>query len=1081
MSFKYKGLIKFNQDFNKSTNILYDKENCNNYILTTSAINTLRVLFDKASNNSLSIIGPFGCGKSSLLLYVDTLLSDTKYSKKCEKKLSLENPKLHRQFYEYKKNKNFFKIKIVGEYISFKTQFKNVILGFKELKQTIALLKHEEYQLSKALYVMSGEIEELGYTDIMLSIDEFGKFIEFSLEDNSPSDIFELQTISEFVNKRNNWKLIISLHKTFKEYTLIDYSLMTYTEWDKIQGRFENIVFRDDYYEMLNVFKEAIVSDEKSIYIKEARKHIAKICKDKAFSEQINNQKILSLFSSICPLHPYSALIIAELFTKYFQNQRSIYSFLFSSEANSFQEFIDKEFEKYELYLLADLYNYVRYLLKIYNILLPDEELWYLSERRLKDNKIKNEIQKDIVKTIALLNAFKLNYTILPDKRHLLLSLVSRYTQNQIAENLNELEKNNILVFQEQSQAYSLLENSNIDINKEIKKLLSQNTNFDYEKNINELMLNKRVLARRFFLTYGLEKYFEKVYILDDTDKIKEPYKIFLIAEEKKDFLHEIMTKNLKSIFVFIKNHNKLKSLSKRIIILKHIQEENREKTSIETQNIIDEMIFDSTKSFEDNLKRNIEKSYIYFGNKKYKYDHKVSQNIMSNVMEVSFKHTPKINNYTLNHNRGKNTSIVKLLFEAMLEKHSEKDLGIEKMPAQKALYLSVIKPSGIHQKVKNSYILSEPTSEDFQQIWKSIKDFLNNKVSLDSLVKHLSQEPFGLEESKALFVISLFIIVHKDFINIFQDNTYKYDVNVDLIINMWKASKKYKLQFINLSKNELKLFEAYMKIISDISDLAYSKVKVTAMTKVLFTKINMLSDFAQTTQNISKKAIALRSTLFSMKEPTQAYFEDIPKALGYKSIQNMDIDKYILDFKTAFNEIALSYKKIIVDLEKFISQKFVLSSSSFPYNNELVKYANKLSSIDGLEKNINAMTRAFVQSNSLIELINSLAITLIKKEIERCSDRDLGELKSMLEKYSKEILGKLELIDIAKNRKNIRKVSLESFAEGFNKIITVDDKKIGTITKEAENMKKLIPSSYTADEKIYLISQLLKEELENE
>lgn len=1081
MTFNYKNHIKFNREFDKSTNILYDKEDCNKYILTTSAINTLNILFSKQNANSISVIGPFGCGKSSLLLYIDTLLSNSNNSKKCAKKLSDENEQLYKQFSNYKKGRKFFKLKIVGEYMSFKSQFKNAILELKELKKTIGLLKNNEYQVSKVLSTMSDEIKELGYSDVIFSIDEFGKFIEYSLEDNNPSDMFELQTISEFVNRRKNWKLITSLHKTFKEYASSNHTLITYSEWDKIQGRFEHVVFRDDYFEMLNVFKEAIILDEKSECIKGVRKHIKKICQEKGFEKQIGNKKILDLFSDICPIHPYTALIIAELFTKYFQNQRSIYSFLFSNEPNSFREFIGKEFKNYTLYTLSNLYDYIKYLLKIYNILLPDEELWRLSEQKLKDGHVENEIQKDIIKTIALLHTFKINYTVVPSEKHLALSLEGIYTEKEIKANIDALKKSNIIIFQEQSQSYSLLEDSNIDINKEMKNILSQNANFNYEKEINDLLIYKKIFVKRFFLTYGLKKQFEKIYILEDKEKTKEPYKIFFIAKEQKKQFNEIMKSNDKSIFVFTKNHNKLKTLSKEIISLKYIEKENKEKLSLETKKNISDMIFDRTISFENVLKADIEESIMCVGTEKYVYSPKVLQNLMSGILEKCFTHTPIINNYTLNHTENKNTSIVKLLFNAMLENPYKEYLGFTKMPAEKALYLSVIKPTGIHIKSKDCYILSEPSRDDFKPIWNAIKTFLHKKVALDNLIEYLSKEPFGLDRSKALFVISLFIIVNKESVSIFQDNTYKYNTHIDLIINMWKASKKYELQFVILNDDELKLFKAYMKATSDITDFTYSKTKITVMTKIIYTKINSMPKFSKTTQQISKKAKSLRSILISAKEPIETFFNEIPKALGYKSIQNIDEDKYMMEFKTTFNEIALSYKHTLVELEKYIANKFMLSTSLFPYNNELTSYANKISSVSGLEKNINSILRSFIYSDSLQELLNSLSITLVKKEIEECTDRDLEEFKNMIDKYSKRILEKLELIDIAKNKKNVRKVSLDSFAEEFNKIIAIDDKKIGIITKEAENMRKLIPSSYTADEKIYLISQILKEEFENE
>lgn len=1082
--FNYKNSVKLNQKFNKSVNIIYDDEDCSQYILTTSALNVLKYLFKEQSNNSISIIGPFGSGKSSLLLYINTLLSDLNNAQKCLDKLSSSNSLIYKQFVQYKEKKKFLKIKIVGEHISFKTQLKTSLSANDELKKTIKYLKdNDQYQVSTVLDILSKEAKQLGYSDVFFSIDEFGKFIEYSLEDIESNDIFELQTIAEFINTKKNWKLIVSLHKTFREYSSIDGSSVSYSDWDKIQGRFENIVFKDDYFEMLNIFKETIISDDKYVEIKETKKTIEKISSDESFTKQISTKDTLEIFEHICPIHPYSVLVIAEIFTKYFQNQRSIYSFLFSSEPFGFQEFLDTDFEKFELYDLTNLYDYVSYLLKIYTILLPDKEIWYLSEYRIKDSRIKNNIQKDIIKTIGLLHTFKLNLTVIPSVEHIVLSLIDKYEEDAVKSNFVYLEENNIIVFQEQTQSYSLLEDSNIDINKEMKNLLSQNINIDYEKKINYLVSKDHIIAKRFFATYGLEKSFQKEYVGKDLKKLKESYKIFLLANYT-DEIKNLLSKNKKSIGVIIKNHSKLDELVKKIEILKYINEQHQEKISKDTHEIINNMMLDYVHTLESLITKDIEESEIIYQNNTCAYTSKKLQELLSNIIEVNFNKTPIINNYTLNHtinSKGTNTTIIKFLFKKLLTDYDKKDLAFEKFPAEKALYLSVIKPSGIHREINGQYQLSSPNGLNFEYIWKEIKRFIEKKTNLASLIEHLSKEPYGLNTTKALFVISLFLLVHKDSINIFRENTYTYDLTIDILMNMWKASNKFELQFIELNPNEEKLFEVYVKITSDITDYTYSKDKITAITKVLFSKFNILTEYAKSTQNISKEAIALRSALASMKEPREAYFSEIPKSLGYKDIQNIELDDYTEKFKKAFNEIALSYKNLVVDLESYLVNIFYLDSKSFPFNNSLSQISERLNKHANLDKTTQSILRSFIYSDSLIKLLDSLSVILIRKETDKCTDNDIKELKTKLEKYSKQILDKLDLVDLSSNSKDIRKISLNLAEDNLNQIISIDKNKVDKIVHEVDKIKKQIPKNYTKDEKLYLISQLLKEELENE
>jgi len=440
--FSYKNELTLKNRFNKSTNIVHDKEECNDYIITQSTKDTLRTFFKLDYHNSIALIGSFGCGKSSLLLYLNTLLSQNENSRHCLQTLKKNDKQIYKLYEHFIKDKNFLKIKIVGEHGSFKSQFKNAIFEHNILEETIAYLKkNQTFQMSKVLKSLDKDLKKSDYSDVLFSIDEFGKFVEYGLEETNSNDIFDLQTLAEYINKKDNYKLIISLHKAFSEYAN-NFIEMTYTDWDKIQGRFENIVFKDDYYEMLNIFKETIAL-KKSEPIKNAQKLIDSICSNAIFNENSH----VELFEKIAPIHPFSAIVISEIFTRYFQNQRSIFSFLFSTESDAFQEFIAKEREKVTLYSLANLYEYVSYLLKVYNILLPDREIWYKAEHRLQDVRTKAEVKQDIIKTIALIHTFKLSNTIVTDEQHLVLSLLDRYSKKEIEVTISELVDDNILVY----------------------------------------------------------------------------------------------------------------------------------------------------------------------------------------------------------------------------------------------------------------------------------------------------------------------------------------------------------------------------------------------------------------------------------------------------------------------------------------------------------------------------------------------------------------------------------------------------------------------------------------------------------
>ncbi len=1077
--FLYKDEITLNNKFNKSTNIIHDKEECKNYIITQSTKDTLKTFFKLDYHNSIGLIGPFGCGKSSLLLYINTLLSQNQENQKCIESLAKSDVSLYEQYKLFIYKKTFLRIKIVGEHSSFKEKFRDAILVHSSLETISKYLKeNREFKMSKALEYLNRDIKKGNYSDVLFSIDEFGKFIEYSLEDSNSNDIFELQTIAEYINKRSNYKLIISLHKSFSEYNR-KLSTISYSDWDKIQGRFETIVFKDDYYEMLNIFKETIVLNNSNV-VNRAQKIISKICEYSMLKE---SEESIELFKKIVPIHPFSAIIISEIFTRYFQNQRSIYSFLFSTEPFAFQEFISKKQSSIILYSLSDLYQYVGYLLKVYNILLPDRELWYLAEHRLKQYGVKDRLKIELLQTITLIHTFKLANIIKTNKDYLVLSLMDRYTKDEIEEEIEFLHKDGFLLFQEKTQSFSLIEEANIDINRELENRLAQNSNLNLEKELNKFILNKNVVAKRYFSEYGSKKSFEKNYV-DSSEKLfKDSYKIFLTPKEPKKLL-SFSKKQPKSLFIPLSNLLKIESLIRKIEALSDIKEEFNAIITIDTKEILENMINDYSITLESLLNNSVTNKIVIFDGREYPYSNHKIQQLISNIIEESYPDAPKINNYTFNHtivNKGTNTTNIKKLFEAMLENSDKEYLGIEKYPAHKALYLSVIKPAGIHKRVKDKWKLCNPTDLNFEKVWSKLDNILVKKINLERVVEKLAHKPYGLSDISSMFIISLYILVNKEKIHIISDNTYKYTLSLDLLMNMWKATNRYELQLIKLSKNEANLFRAYVKITTDLTEYSYTKDKVSSIVKTLYSKFTLLPHYSKNTQKLSKEAIDLRSALISMKDPMEAFFSMFPKALGYKNIENISNDEFTYKFKKAFNAIALVYKKEIGELEKFVSEIFHFENNLFPYANGLVNLSEKLSVIDGLDMEIKALLRSFNFSNNFLELIDNISIILIQKKIEDCYDNDINILKDKLRVIANKVLSKLELSDVATEQKDVRKISLSSLDKNLNVVISIDKNRLDIINQNVIKLKEMIPSEYSNDERLFLISQLIDEELKNE
>ena len=927
---KYKDLIKLNFDYNKSINILFDKKV--EYIETTSSKKALKAL---KYHNSIALIGPFGSGKSAFMLYLDNLIKEKNFLK------------------DYKS------IKIVADNRTFLDNLKEVLGIRGNLKEILDSIKNKK---------------------IIFLIDEFGKFLENDLD---------IQNFVEFINKDENLKIVVSLHKSFNEYK---------KDFSKIAGRFENIIFRDDINESIKILKKALV-------------HSGEINSKKYIKEITSNSDYLDL----SPLHPFSVKAIIEIFNKFFQNQRSIFSFLFSNEKGGFSEFLNNESQK--LYSLSELYDYLDYLLEVYDIALIDKEAYYLSKDRIKSLE---GIYKDLLKAISVVDIFKINLNL--DEKNLYKTFIDRYSKDEINEALKYLKSKNFITFLVNKNSFSIVEDLNIDLNKELedkKSLLKIE-----DKDINEFIF-KTYEAKEFFIEYGNRVEFERVY------NQNSDYKIILSNEA---------IKNEKSVTLKVDFDDYFYESLKELKALKEIKEENLYSISNKSKEILEEMIEDKKEFLDRLIEEKINNSLIVYENQEYKYSYKTLQNLMSKIAKKFIYKTPKINNYTLIHTTSKaqNTSILKKLYEAMLTNSDKENLAIEKYPPHKALYLSVIKASGIHRKNRLTY----PNALNFEHIFEFFDEELREYRFVNELLEKLEKEPFKLRDIISLFLLNVYIIVNKEFISLFNDKGFVFDLNANILIHLTKNPKKYKLKKVTLSEKEKKLFKEYATLIFK-EDIEYNKDILLSIVKELYKRFNSLPLYSKYTKTISNEAQKLRSAFFSERDPFNALFVAFPQILGE--------DDFIEKFRRYFNEIVFSYQKMIVELENYIKRAF-LFDRNFPFDISKFK-----------EDNENRIyLNAFVNSNSIVELIDNLGILLVNKTSKEFLDSDVELFKEKIYEIAKKILLKSNL------DKSYAKIILAKSDKVIEEVIRVkENKKIEKYLKELKNLNK--------EEKLLLISKLLE------
>ena len=203
---------------------------------------------------------------------------------------------------------------------------------------------------------------------LIVFIDEMGKFLEGATYDGT--DIYFFQQLAEIASRSNNRLIVVGiLHQAFEEYAY-RLSRQMRDEWAKIQGRFIDLPISVGPDEQLELLGRAIDVDGKS-------RRQARLAKQVA--ELLQRSTPPRLLEDCWPLHPVTACLLGPISRRRFgQNQRSLFSFLNSTEPRGFQDFLRTAGDG-DLYAPDLVWDYLRVNLEPSIIASPDGHRWAMA------------------------------------------------------------------------------------------------------------------------------------------------------------------------------------------------------------------------------------------------------------------------------------------------------------------------------------------------------------------------------------------------------------------------------------------------------------------------------------------------------------------------------------------------------------------------------------------------------------------------------------------------------------------------------------------------------------------------------
>ncbi len=1065
--------------YTPSINIAQSVFNPESYIVTQNALGVVGNIVDSfnAGVHSFNIIGSYGTGKSNFILALEHGLQ--KGSKLITNKGQFNGfARIHFE-------------KIVGDYASLQKVLTEHLFPTEASDNLFENLKRYFQKAAKR--------EEF----VVLVIDEFGKLLEYAAKNNPERELYLFQKFTEFINdERRNAILLTTLHQNFNSYAR-SLTESQRNEWTKVKGRFKEIVFNEPVEQLLYLASKRIEQLRREVINQNFEQIYNLALTSKFASSSIAYDTALSLY----PLDLFAAQALTLSIQRYGQNERTLFSFLEATGQGSllaFEEKIDTTYSLADVYDY-DIYNFYSYLSDINS----DSTAWTGIRVGLErvEGLFEGEIAAEaikLVKTIGMLNLFG-KAGVKLDKEGL--SIYAKYALgiNNPEAIIELLTQYKIIRYATYKSQYILFEGTDVNIEGELLKAAGI---VPRSKDVVEKLIACFNLPIEFanasYFRKGTPRYFK--YEISDNPKTLLPQDeidgyINLIFNEcltLDNLKHYSASVEEAILYAYFKETNQIIDHVWQLDKLTYVQNDVDSKDNVAQKEIkaliAHEQELLNTSVLNALYNYNTDVVWVYRGEVIDISSRATFNKWLSVICDQVYSDTPVYINEMVNkHKPSSAISTARVNFLAhLLDNGAAENLGFEdnKFPPERTIYLTLLRNTGIHRRIGREFLLGEPLGENFMPLWNVCVAFLDSTKEkprkLGELIKILRSRPFKLKQGLIDLWLPTFLIIKKNDYSLYNDSgVYIHTITREVLDIMQKSPAGFSVKAFNVDGVKLDLFSKYREALGIIQDVEFTAESLIETIKPFLIFYNKLNRYAQQTKRLDKTTVKFRTALALAKDPEKTFFEDLPRALGFKDAEIAHNDevlkRYVELLQRAIRDLRMCYANLINRLERVLIEELDLKSKEYAsYKVELDQRYSSIKTYLLTERQKTFLTRILAQNTDRVTWYQSLAYVVLDKKLENLMDEEEAYLVDNLVYSFKELLKFVEI----SNKGLTSNDNFFRFEMIANDGVTQQVIQLNTTkAKQAKNLEAKIDKLLSGDSEIdtYALLSIIKKKLTND
>ena len=682
------------------------------------ALETMARHILEAGQYAFTLTGPYGCGKSSLVVVLGAMLNGNDGLRR--EAVAILGEKTSSLLFEALPPRNIGWT-VLG--ISGRRDQPAQVIG--EAVEKADLLNDKKKPKIWSEGQVLDALEEIAVRNTHMSgglaifIDEFGKFLESAARDGT--DIHLFQQLAELACRSGGRLLFVGLlHQAFEEYARrLSYGIRD--EWLKIQGRFIDLPINVDGDEQIGLLAGAIESDRRPDFVGMLAKNVAGLFNG-------NTHPDLAWMLEDCwPLHPVTSCLLGPLSRRRFgQNQRSLFGFLNSAEPFGFSDFLKNASEE-DLYTPDQLWDYLHFNLESSILVSPDGHRWALATDALErcESKGASQLHVRILKTIALTDLLK-ERSPLSASQVLVELALNDHCEAAIKEALSDLQNWSLVAFRKFAGAWKIFEGSDFDIDSALEQAVHGATITELQS-LEQFASFQPIVAKRHYHESGALRWFnvhvvplvqleQFVYAYEPCNGAVGGFILAIPTQTETMGRAERLCKQAAmigsnwDIVVGLSGEAwRIPSLMVELLALGNVRDNHPELQGDRVARVeVSARIGAVREQIENDLTRAFDRASWRHKNARAKRLSRSELNTLaSELANDRFCKAPRIHNELLSRTKPSGSAVAALnaLLRRMVLNERDKRLGIVGFPAEGGLYVSILEATKLHRKTAEGYV----------------------------------------------------------------------------------------------------------------------------------------------------------------------------------------------------------------------------------------------------------------------------------------------------------------------------------------------------------------------------------------